>query len=357
MGNACASMTPEQKEMAKQNKEIDNLMQKHAKVLKDEIKLLLLGPGESGKSTIFKQMKILQVGGGYSEAELTAYRFIVFGNCITQMKVIVSAVETMNVEYGSDEAKEAAARINALPAGGDAWTPNVGKDIKLLWGDAGIQKAYGERNKLYQLNDSAAYFFGEVDRLIPENYIPNEQDVLRARVRSTGIEEAEFEFDDMSFCMLDVGGQRSERRKWIHCFDSVTAVLFCAAMADYDQVLREDATQNRMKESLQLFDEICNSPWFAETAFILFLNKKDLFEEKIKTEDGAAGLKEIFPDYSGAKDYKEGATFIENMFKEKNTSNRVIYTHQTCAIDTRNVEIVFSAVRETLLNEVLEELF
>jgi hypothetical protein len=48
-------------------------------------------------------------------------------------------------------------------------------------------------------------------------------------------------------------------------------------------------------ESLLLFDEICNSPWFAETAFILFLNKVDLFKEKIKTVD----LKGTFPSYNG----------------------------------------------------------
>jgi hypothetical protein len=138
-------------------------------------------------------------------------------------------------------------------------------------------------------------FFEHIDRFMDESYIPTEQDVLRARVRSTGIEEAEFKFDDLNFRMLDVGGQRSERRKWIHCFDSVTAVLFCAALSEYDQTLREDDTQNRMRESLLLFDEICNSPWFRDTAFILFLNKTDLFEPKVRR----VSIKIVFPEYTG----------------------------------------------------------
>lgn len=127
------------------------------------------------------------------------------------------------------------------------------------------------------------------------NFTPTDQDVLRARVRTTGIEEAEFEIDAFQFRMLDVGGQRSERRKWIHCFDCVTSVLFCTSLSEYDQTLREDDSQNRMKESLLLFEEIRNSPWFKSTPFMLFLNKTDLFSDKFKL----VPLTVCFPDFKG----------------------------------------------------------
>ena len=39
--------------------------------------------------------------------------------------------------------------------------------------------------------------------------------------------------------MVDVGGQRSERRKWIHCFENVTSIMFLVALSEYDQVLVE----------------------------------------------------------------------------------------------------------------------
>lgn len=55
------------------------------------------------------------------------------------------------------------------------------------------------------------------------------------------------------------------------------------------------AFQNRMQESLKLFDSICNNKWFTETSIILFLNKKDLFEEKIKKSP----LTICFSEYSG----------------------------------------------------------
>jgi len=267
-------------EEKKKSSDIDKTINGDRKKLRDEVKLLLLGPGESGKSTVFKQMKIIQDHGGFSTEELQSYKYIVFGNCVTQMKVIVNAAMKLNIDLDSDENKKRAERLTKVPSGGDAWSTELGDDISKLWADSGIQKAYALRDRQYQLNDSANYFFDNIDRFMSVSYIPTQADVLRARVRSTGIEEAEFKFEDISFRMVDVGGQRSERRKWIHCFDQVTAVIFCVALSEYDQNLREDDTQNRMKESLLLFDEICNSHWFRNTTFILFLNKTDLFKEK-----------------------------------------------------------------------------
>ncbi len=43
----------------------------------------------------------------------------------------------------------------------------------------------------------------------------------------------------LSIHLFDVGGQRSERKKWIHCFEAVTSIIFCVALSEYDQVLLE----------------------------------------------------------------------------------------------------------------------
>lgn len=86
------------------------------------------------------------------------------------------------------------------------------------------------------------------------------------------------------FCsMFDVGGQRDERRKWIQCFNDVTAIIFVTACSSYNMVLREDPTQNRLRESLELFKSIWNNRWLRTISVILFLNKQDLLAEKIMT--------------------------------------------------------------------------
>jgi hypothetical protein len=53
--------------------------------------------------------------------------------------------------------------------------------------------------------------------------------------------------------MYDVGGQKNERKKWMHCFDNVHAVMFVAALSEYDMALFEDDAENRMADALQLF--------------------------------------------------------------------------------------------------------
>ncbi|KMS93624.1 hypothetical protein BVRB_029600, partial [Beta vulgaris subsp. vulgaris] len=150
-----------------------------------------------------------------------------------------------------------------------------------------------------------------IDEVCSPTYCPTEDDILRSRVRTSGIVETEFEIENSRFQMFDVGGQRNERKKWIHCFDSVTAVIFVAAMNDYDQVLYEDGTTNRMQEALQLFGDIVNSEWFQSTPVILFLNKSDLFAEKIKL----VHLNVCFPQYFGQQEFEPCAQYIKQAFE------------------------------------------
>jgi hypothetical protein len=160
--------------------------------------------------------------------------------------------------------------------------------------------------------------------------------------------------------MVDVGGQRSQRKKWIKCFTNITAILFCVAMSEYDLTLEEDNCTNRMHESLKIFREVVNSDWFEESSIILFLNKKDLFAEKILRKD----LNLCFPEYKGGKDYQNAANFIATKFKSQKQKRENqkhqedgIYVQYTCATDTNNVRMVFNAVRDHLTKQTLDILY
>ena len=124
--------------------------------------------------------------------------------------------------------------------------------------------------------------------------------------------------------MLDVGGQRSERKKWIHCFDQARAVIFIAALSDYDLVLSEDPSVNRMKESLKLFGSICNNRWFTAASMILFLNKSDIFTAKLKKQ--ATCIREIFPNFEGNPfDYEQTTSFIQVQNSVKKLDKKLIH--------------------------------
>jgi hypothetical protein len=230
--------------------------------------------------------------------------------------------------------------------------------FKTLWEDAGIQAAFRNRAK-FQLTDSAEYYFNKMDEVAAEDYLPSEQDVLRSRVRTTGIVENNFEIDGNQFRMFDVGGQRNERKKWIHCFENVTAVLFVGVLSEYDQVLYEDENMNRMEETLNLFDEICNSRWFKNTAVILFLNKRDVFQKKIlevPITECPVFTSWAYENEGDVHDYEKCTVLIGETFTQKNrNTEKEIYTHVTCATDTDNIAIVFDAVKDIIIRKSLGE--
>ncbi|KAI4902301.1 hypothetical protein NFI96_034722 [Prochilodus magdalenae] len=371
----------EDKEMAKRSKELEKQLQEDADKEAKTVKLLLLGAGESGKSTIVKQMKILHQG-GYTKEEQIAFKAIIYGNILQSALALIRGMEMLGINYGISSSQEDGQKLQNLADSTEDGTmpPELADVIMRLWKDTGVQAAF-ERASEYQLNDSAGYYLSDMERICKADYIPSEQDVLRSRVKTTGIIEEQFGCKELHFRMFDVGGQRSERKKWIHCFEGVTCIIFCGALSAYDMVLVEDDEVNRMHESLHLFNSICNHRFFATTSIVLFLNKKDLFEEKIKK----VHLSICFPEYDGKTNleskawslksqavsfflmtlsahtgpntYEDASNYIKSQFQELNMKKGVkeIYAHMTCATDTKNVEIVFNAVTDIIIKENLKD--
>jgi len=203
------------------------------------------------------------------------------------------------------------------------------------------------------LNDSAVYYFKEIERMADPNYLPTDQDILRSRVKTTGITETMFRVGELTYRLFDVGGQRSERKKWIHCFENVTALVFLVSLSEYDQMLYEDESVNRMQEALTLFDSICNSRWFVKTSIILFLNKIDLFADKLPHSP----LGDYFPDYTGGDNYDLACEYLLHRFVSlnQNAATKQIYAHYTCATDTQQIKFVLSAIQDILLQLHLRE--
>ncbi|KAI9894119.1 MAG: Guanine nucleotide-binding protein alpha-2 subunit [Vezdaea aestivalis] len=319
---SCMSSDSEELEQRKRSQAIDKKLEEDSRRLRRECKILLLGSGESGKSTIVKQMKIIHQN-GYSVDELALYRLTIYKNLVDCIKALITAMEQFEITPDSSENKTNAAFLKDYSVDPDpqvSLDPRVGAAVSSIWKDPCIAKIMDHQSEFY-LMDSAPYFFEEAERISSSDYTPTEADVLRARTKTTGIYETRFSMGQLSIHMFDVGGQRSERKKWIHCFENVTSIIFCVALSEYDQVLLEESNQNRMLESLVLFDSVVNSRWFMRTSIILFLNKVDLFKQKL----GRSPLGNYFPDYSGGNDVNRAAKYLLWRFNQVNRAHLNLY--------------------------------
>jgi len=350
-GAAGAPVDPEEE---KRNKDIENQLKEEKKDQVNKMKLLLLGTGDAGKSTFAKQMKVIHQD-GFSKQEIERFTDILRDNCLVAMQKLLIAVKEWNIEIEKDNKSPVEAVLNATQL-----TNDIADNVQSLWKAECVQKAF-ERNNELQLpggSSGAEYFFAHAKRFSAEDYIPTPEDVIRAKVRTTGITETVFKVNATEFTMVDVGGQRSERRKWLHCFGDVTAVIFLVALNEYDMVLEEDNKTNRMEESLKLFQKLTGSQWFEQTSFILFLNKADLFREKIKKRP----LVDFFEDYdtfcaglensAEMDDFEKSCEYIKAQYIDAFHGAR-LYPFITCAIDKDNCIKVFAAVRDTVISGAL----
>ncbi|KAK9078495.1 hypothetical protein SSX86_002552 [Deinandra increscens subsp. villosa] len=357
--------------------EIERRIEQETKAEKHIQKLLLLGAGESGKSTIFKQIKLL-FQTGFDERELQSYTSVIHANVYQTIKILHDGAKELALsEAGSSkyelsvDNKEIGDKLSEIGGRLDypRLTEELVQDILKLWRDPAIQETYARGNEL-QVPDCADYFMENLQRLSEENYIPTKEDVLHARVRTTGVVEIQFspvgenKKSGEVYRLYDVGGQRNERRKWIHLFDGVTAVIFCAAISEYDQTLFEDENKNRIMETKELFEWVLKQKCFEKTSFMLFLNKFDIFEKKVAKVP--LNVCEWFKDYqpvsTGKQEVEHAYEFVKKKFEELYYQNvtcdhqdRVFKIYRTTALDQKLVKKTFKLVDETLRRRNLFE--
>ncbi|XP_071770549.1 guanine nucleotide-binding protein subunit alpha-12a [Centroberyx gerrardi] len=348
----------QEREARRRSREIDAMLARERRAVRRLVKILLLGAGESGKSTFLKQMRIIN-GKEFDQKALLDFRDTIYENVIKGMRVLVDARDKLGISWQSCENEKQGMLVMS-------WEGRVGASgvepsefqlyvmaLGALWADTGIQQAYARRSE-FQLSESVKYFLDNLDRIGQLNYIPSRQDILFARKATKGIVEHDFIIKKIPFKMVDVGGQRSQRQKWFQCFDGITSILFMVSSSEYDQVLMEDRRTNRLVESMNIFETIVNNKLFLNVSIILFLNKTDLLVEKIRTAD----IRKNFPEFRGDPRRLEDvqAFLVQSFSRKRRNRGKPLFHHFTTAVDTENIRFVFHAVKDTILQENLKDI-
>ncbi|KAJ5887911.1 hypothetical protein N7495_007952 [Penicillium taxi] len=356
MGCVGSKPAEEDKEALQRNARIDRSIKSDKKNMDRTIKILLLGAGESGKSTIIKQMRIIH-SGGFPDEERHQTRAVIYSNTVIAFKVLLDIMNAENIEFEREDSRIASTIL-------DNEDPDVGSDeafsnlkirdaMHTMWLDPGVQKAVVRGHEIFKLLTTFS-FYESLERIFSPGWLPDNQDMLQARLRTTGITETLFELGQMNFRMMDVGGQRSERKKWIHCFEGVQCLLFMVALSGYDQCLVEDQNANQMHEAMMLFESLVNGEWFKRKPIILFLNKIDLFKGKL----AISTISNHFPDYTGSNtDFDAAARYFADRFRGINRiPDREIYIHYTNATDTTLLKATMDSVQDMIIQKNLHTL-
>ncbi|KAJ7267893.1 G-protein alpha subunit-domain-containing protein [Mycena rebaudengoi] len=366
-------------EIIRQGRQVHRQLEKALQVEEEKaktdfrVKLLLLDSGDSGKSTIIKQMRLIHRP--FSMQEVESYRQVIFDNLTRGLNDLLDALLDMDLEvppaythvYPKDDPQGRGGYVQGWAPGecggmnriGDGLDEKGAKPddlptdveriknapslcdrepfplkylgpLQRLWDEEVVRVAWARGNETV-LPENLQYFFSDLLRLFDPVYVPTAQDILRTRERMTGITETAFKHEMYEVLMIDVGAQSSDIRKWIHYFQDVTSILYFVSLSGYDQCLVYDPNVTQMQDTMTMWDSICNSQWFKYTSIMLLLTKDDIFQKKIKTSE----IRTFFPDFVGESgNAAQGRNYFKKRFRhlaQKNggSKDREIYIHVT----------------------------
>eukprot|EP00842_Homolaphlyctis_polyrhiza_P005227 jgi/Hompol1/5705/HPOL_001106-RA len=316
------------------------ILRDHARreAAKNDPKLLILGSGDSGKTTFLKQLKLRF--GGFTPKQLFEFRLQMYDNILDSAKALVAACDGLGLPLENANARETLLRYGpAVSAASQGPMPaDVVAAIRELWATESMKAAWLKAN-IFKIQDTADYFLDRLEVITQPTYALTDIDILHIRHPTTVVSESSFQVQEHRIHVYDVAGQRGFRKQWSSHFEHVHVVLFVTSLASFDQILVEDIRVNRMKDAVALFDEIVNNKLLAQTTTLLLLNKTDLLKKKLEYSH----VSDYFGDYKGKNEFEPVCRFFENMFVSQSTiKEKPLHVLRTCCTDTTSSSYLVS---------------
>ncbi|KAL4070449.1 guanine nucleotide binding protein, alpha subunit [Scleroderma citrinum] len=231
-----------------------------------------------------------------------------------------------------------------------------------LWKDPSVKQRLRELK--LRIEESSGFFLDEISRITALRYFPTDQDVLKARLKTLGVVEHSFSIPDtnrriMEWKIYDVGGARNQRAAWAPYFDDVNAIIFLAPISAFDQTLAEDPKTNRLEDSFLLWKAVASNKLLTDVSIVLFLNKIDLLQAKLKS---GVRLRDHMPHYGDRpNDYETVSKYLYNRFGAVHqefsaNKDRELKIHLTSVTDTRRTATIIKSVRDIIITANLKSL-
>ncbi|KAI5121426.1 hypothetical protein M0805_006188 [Coniferiporia weirii] len=234
-------------------------------------------------------------------------------------------------------------------------------DLMDLWRNPIVDSLL--RKRKIRLEEQPGFFLNDLERIASLKYMPSEDDVLKARLKTVGVSEYKFEMETAAgresgteWRITDVGGSRSQVSTWIPFFDDVDAIIFLAPVSNFDQVLAEDRSVNRLEDSVLLWKMICSNKLLANVELVLFLNKCDILDRKLK-----AGVK-LSRYVRSFQDRPNESESVQKYFRAKfaaiqreySPNPRKFYGFCTSVTEITTTSGILASVRDMVVREHLK---
>ncbi|KAL8687079.1 MAG: hypothetical protein Q9224_005258, partial [Gallowayella concinna] len=196
------------------------------------------------------------------------------------------------------------------------------------------------------------HLMDNVEKILWPDDIDNPFDAsLYVYVRTIGLYKSNIRMKLFEYEMIDVGGSRVMRKKWLHCMKGLDYVIYVADLNGYCQNLEEDPNMNQMLESLLAFEDITASPHVRSTPIFLFLNKADLFERNIVHHP----ISKAFPDYTGGVDYWKACRYMaESFVRRDQRPPGKLHCYVVDSLDTTAFQNAWQKVQEKIIHTTLK---
>ncbi|KAL0958015.1 hypothetical protein HGRIS_000188 [Hohenbuehelia grisea] len=236
------------------------------------------------------------------------------------------------------------------------------RDMAHLWSDTWVRDTLKRRK--VRLEEGPGFFLNDLERVTSLKYMPSEDDVLKARLKTVGVSEYRFEMEiaagrdsGTEWRIVDVGGSRSQVATWVPFFDDVDAIIFLAPISGFDQVLSEDRTVNRLEDSVLLWKAVCSNKLLANVDLVLFLNKCDLLEAKLNSGIRLAKYVRSYGDRDN--DVDTVSKYLRSKFsaihREYSPNPRKFYAFCTSVTDTATTAGIIASVRDMVIRQHLKQ--